>query len=191
MATTIGAVTALRWGNLVNPTSGLMLAILVIGSYGTRARPSWAAVAAIVWYFVSFVNANLWRLADERDLAVQLYQLGAFDVLFIYCWQCWYFVRRPDILRQGDVPAQLYWTVLMVAEFGQIIEYLGCKILYDPYTDDQLATIWRIAVEASACGRAFEFWSRHLFTVITSIILAWIVLRAYQTWKRTKRSGRS
>lgn len=184
-------VVALQWGGIINPTTGIMVAILVVSTYGARARPSFAASTALALYVISFALANTWRLVvPDYDLAKQLYQLAAFDVLAIQGTLIWYLVRRPDRLRHGDIVAELYWTVYMIAEWGQVAEYLGCKILYDPYTENELAALWGTVVEVSSCGRAFGTWSQHVFPIITTLIIAWPAWRAFQLWHRPPADSR-
>lgn len=182
VAVAIDGFVALQWGGLLTPTTAILAVIFVLVSYASRAKPTWAAFAALFAYVFSFAMSNMWRLAEERELALQLYQMGAFNVLFILCLIIWLAVRHPERLREGDIAAQMYWTVYLVAEFWQIVEYLGCKILYDPYTAAELATLWGTVVEASSCGRAFGAWSQHAAPVVTTAILAWLVIRFWQAW---------
>ncbi|MGI9297791.1 MAG: hypothetical protein ACR2QC_07825 [Gammaproteobacteria bacterium] len=167
----------------------LLIAILAVSSLAFKARPSLAGLAAILLYVVSFLLSNMWLLADDRNAALKLYQLGAFVVIVLYVGLLWCFIRKPQLLKQNDVIAQLYWIVLLFAEFGQALEYMACRVLHDPYTEIELARSWGTTVSKYACSRAYGEFAPYVLPAITTLFLAWPAVRAYQVWKQTTASG--
>lgn len=171
------------------PQTWMLLVILAVSSLVFRVKPSAAALTAVVLYVVSFLLANMWQLAPNRDLAVKLYQLGAFIMLALLVAAMTYMVFKPKVLQEGDLLAKLTWVILLIAEIGQVVEYFECKILLDPYSTEELRALWGVEVSKYACGRAWGPMGPFVFPLITTAFLAWILFAAYRGRRTTLNVG--
>jgi hypothetical protein len=165
--------------------------ILIIPAIVWQAQPSkWAMIGCLL-YVASYFISHVWQIAPylldpphAYGFALRLYPFGRLLLVVVYCGSLLYAMIagvKPD--RQ----AQLVWLVLFIAEGFSLLEYVGCKMLTDPFarTDLPLAQTWAIEGSKYACGRLYGWYTPYIVPIITSLYLLF-VLRV----GRWKGSGR-
>lgn len=146
------------------------------------------ALLGIGCYFLSLYLSNLWRVADSllwlapegidsHTLALRLFQFSAMAMMGIYCTIVACLART--------LLARLVWWILAIAELFSVVEYVICKMVADHHTTELLSRLWEIEGQSSACERLAGPVGAYLAPSITTLVLCWILWRAYQVWRNT------
>ena len=135
-------------------------------------------------YIVSFLFANLWQIASwyvpqeqAYGFALRLYTVGMMLGLLMYCG-LWFVALTFKSLPPADLQAKLVLLICLMAEAFQVLEYVQCKMLVDPFGggDFVLSQIWGLEVSRYACGRALGTISPYIAPIITTLFLLWIAM---------------
>ena len=148
-------------------------------------------VAFLVSYFVgNSFHVALWTLEPPAayGFALRLYTAYGLFMLTFYCAVV-FAALTIERLPRPDLQAKLVWLILLMAEAFQVLEYVQCKMLTDPFGEDDLvlSQIWGIEVSRYACGRALGTLSPWIAPIITTLFLLWILM-ARRSDARTSRS---
>ena len=158
-------------------------------------RPNAWTLIGCAAYIVSYGLANLWQLASltvapelAYGFALRLYTVGMMLGLLMYCgivFAALTLLRLPP----PDLQAKLVWLILLMAEVFQVLEYVQCKMLTDPFGEGDLvlSQIWGVEVSRYACGRVLGTISPWIAPIITS---AWM-LRVIMARRGNARERRS
>ena len=162
-------------------TLGLIigLPILLTG----RLPNAWTIIGC--WaYIASYCFANLWHVAfwtveqpHAYGFALRLYTVGMMLGLLMYCAVV-FAALTLERLPRPDLQAKLVWLILLMAEAFQVLEYVQCKMLTDPFGEGDLvlSQIWGVEVSRYACGRALGTLSPWIAPIITTAWLLWILM---------------
>ncbi len=135
-------------------------------------------------YVASYLLANLWHVAFwtleppyALGFALRLYTVGMMLGLLMYCGLV-FMALTIKALPRPDLQAKLVWLILLLAEAFQVLEYVQCKMLTDPFGkgDLVLSQVWGIEVSRYACGRALGTISPYIAPIITSLFLLRVLL---------------
>lgn len=160
---------------------GLILAIPF--TLSGRCPNAWAMIGCAA-YILSYLLANLWHVAIwsleppmAYGFALRLYTVGMMGALLMYC-AILFCALTIDRLPKADLQAKLVWLILLMAEGFQVLEYVQCKMLTDPFGsgDLVLSHIWGIEVSRYACGRALSTISPWIAPITTTVFLLWVLM---------------
>jgi len=147
-------------------------------------RPSAWTVIGCTAYVVSYCFANLWHVAfwyleapHAMGFALRLYTAGMMLGLLMYCGLVFVLLTFEKLPRP-DLQAKLVWLILLMAEAFQVLEYVQCKMLVDPFGEGDLvlSRIWGVEVSRYACGRAVGLLSPWIAPTITTLFLLWVLM---------------
>ncbi len=136
--------------------------------FWTRRRPDlappnfWTLVYALIFgasYFATNAFQAAWWLLDEPQaygLAIRIYTLAGWLLAVGYLGLYTYTVLTNKKLPKHDLQAKVLLVILLMAEGFEPLQYIGCKIWYDPFGDRDwfIREVWGISVSTYACGRA-------------------------------------
>lgn len=147
-----------------------------------RKPNAWTLIGCAA-YVVSYGFANLYHLAaitvehyHAYGFAIRLYTVGMMLGLFMYCGIVFAALTIKSLPR-ADLQAKLVWLILLMAEGFQVLEYVQCKMLIDPFgqNDMVLRDVWGIEVSRYACGRALATISPWVAPTITTLWILWVI----------------
>lgn len=160
------------------------------------------AVLGIGCYFLSLFMDNLWRYSgdlfwlapegiDQHAFAVRLFQFSAMALRALYCliiaagvtWIFRFFVDNKFTFT-GVMLGALVWWILAIAETFSVIEYVLCKMVADHHTVEALSLLWQLEGQTSSCERFGGAAAAWALPTVTTLVLAWVLWRAYQVWRR-------
>ncbi len=153
--------------------------ILAVPFAYAGSKPNFWAWAGVITYTVSYFIANSYHVAYwlleppmAHGLALRIYTLHGMVLTTLFCGIVWLLLTIKGLPRP-DLQAKLVWTILLVAEGFAVLEYLGCKVVVDPFGsgDLLLSQIWGIEVSRYACGRALGTISPYIAPIITTLYL--------------------
>ena len=162
----------------------LALILAVPFALSGRAPNAWTLIGAGA-YIVSYLLANLWHVAAwtleppmAYGFALRLYTAGMMIGLLMYCAIVFTGLLTIERLPRPDLQAKLVWLILLMAEGFQVLEYVQCKMLTDPFGsgDFVLAQVWGIEVSRYACGRALSTISPWIAPIITTLFILWVLM---------------
>ncbi len=161
----------------------LALIVAIPFAIDGRKPNAWALLGCGA-YIVSFLLANLWQVAywsvDQSlayGFALRLYTVGMMLALLMYCGIVFAALTIKS-LPTADLQAKLVWLILLLAEAFQVLEYVQCKMLVDPFGEGDLvlSQIWGLEVSRYACGRVLGTISPWIAPIITSVWLLRVIM---------------
>ncbi len=170
--------------------------ILAVPFAVSGQRPNlWATIGASL-YIVSYFIANSFHVAywileppEAYGFALRIYTAHGMLLAVMYTAVvfCALTINR---LPRADLQAKLIWLILLLAEGFAVLEYMGCKMLTDPFGsgDLLLSQVWGIETSRFACGRALSALSPFIAPVITTLFVLWVILTARRVNARISRS---
>ena len=190
--------TAAFWAPWV--TLALIIAVpaeSLADSFWARRRPEltapnpWTVTYALIFgasYFVTNAFHAAWWLLEEPQaygLAIRLYTLSGWLLAVGYLGLHAYCTLTNKSLPRHDLQAKVLLVILLIAEAFEPLQYVGCKLWYDPFGDRDLflREIWGISVDRFACGRALGVLHPYTAPIIYSLYAIWVI------WAR-RRNGR-
>ena len=135
-------------------------------------------------YVLSFLFSNLWQVAfwyvpqeQAYGFALRLYTVGMMLGLLMYCGLLFSALTFKS-LPAADLQAKLVALICLMAEAFQVLEYVQCKMLVDPFGEGDyvLSQVWGLEVSRYACGRALGTISPYIAPIITTLFLLWIAM---------------
>ena len=163
----------------------ICLALILAVPFAVHGRkPNAWTIIGCVAYFTSYCFANLYHVAfwvvDQPlayGFALRLYTVGMMLGLLMYCGIV-FASLTIDWLPRPDLQAKLVWLITVMAETFQVLEYVQCKMLVDPFGqgDFVLSHVWGLEVSRFACGRAVGLLSPWIAPIITTLFLLWVLM---------------
>lgn len=159
-------------------------------------KPNFWAAAGVCMYVVSYFIANSFHIAywileppEAYGFALRIYTahgmlLAVMYTAIVFC------ALTIERLPRADLQAKLVWLILLLAEGFAVLEYMGCKMLTDPFgsQDLLLSQVWGIETSRFACGRALSALSPFIAPIITTLFVLWVILTARRVNARISRS---
>ncbi len=158
--------------------------ILAVPFAVTSHKPNFWAIAGVTAYVGSYFISNGWHIAfwvmpegEAYGLALRVKTFTALLMALIYLGIA-FCVLTIDRLPRADLQAKLVWLILLLAEGFAVLEYMGCKMLTDPFgsQDLLLSQVWGIETSRFACGRALSTLSPWIAPIITTGFMLWILM---------------
>ena len=137
----------------------------------------WTIVFALIFFGSYFVtnafHAAFWLLEPPHayGLALRLYTLSGW-LLYVGALGLFaYTLLTNKVLPRPDLQAKLLLVILFIAEAFEPLQYVGCKIWYDPLGDRDpfIRDVWGISVDRFACGRALGLLHPYVAPVIYTL----------------------
>ena len=157
----------------------VLVACLALCAVYFRERPSRHALLALLCYTGSVVFFNLWIFTEDLDYAFKLFNAGINLALVMYLGALFYFLFHP--LNPNDLAAKLLWMIVLIAEAWSVVfNNIGCNLVLETATREELRATWGISASRYVCGREIGEWFEFMPLVLEIGLMAWIIHRYVQ-----------
>ena len=149
-----------------------------------RERPSRHALLAVACFTASIVLFNVWVFADDLDYAFKLFNAGINAALVIYLIALFIFIFDPP--SANDLTARLLWMIVLVAEaWGLIFNNIGCNLILEDASREEVAESWGTTASKYVCGREVGEWFEYAPLAVELGAIAWIIHRYSEARRKT------